>query len=148
VAHTQSGDEIPTSPLATTSGRATSSDLSSSPPVIDIDAHEVRHQRFLKSVLDVVHNCVVLRLVEQDEPFDLQVLLAGAVTTIVECKPTDTAGDVLARLDIPDSRLHCYSLATPASSALDGALVLYVDIAFFVSFLFFFLSTGINHPSG
>jgi hypothetical protein len=23
----------------------------------------VRHQRFLKSVLDVVHNCVVLRLV-------------------------------------------------------------------------------------
>lgn len=99
VAHTQSGDEIPTSPLATTSGRATSSDLSSSPPVIDIDVHE-------------------------DEPFDLQVLLAGAVTTIVECKPTDTAGDVLARLDIPDSRLHCYSLATPASSALDGALVL------------------------
>jgi hypothetical protein len=68
------------------------------------------------------------------------VLLAGAVTTIVECKPTDTAGDVLARLDIPDSRLHCYSLATPASNALDGALVLYVDIAFFVSLLFLFFS--------
>ncbi len=42
---THSGDDIPTSPLATTSGRATS-DLSSSPPVIDIDIHEVRPRFF------------------------------------------------------------------------------------------------------
>ncbi len=81
-----------------------------------------------------------MRFVEQDESFDLQVLLAGAVTTIVECKPADTAGDVLTRLDIPASHLHRYSLATPASSALDSALVLYVAPVF-LTFLFLLVPT-------
>jgi hypothetical protein len=60
----------------------------------------------------------------QNETFELQVLIAGAMTSIVECAATDTAADVLARLDISATR-HNYSLATPSSSALDGAVLVY-----------------------
>jgi hypothetical protein len=48
-----SSDEIPASPLATTSGRATSNDLSSAPLTIDVDAHEVRSVITLQRVMHI-----------------------------------------------------------------------------------------------